>query len=202
MVCAITSRVSGEHGGCTTGVGSCCAWAWIPEQQGILCVHQLREGFKEERTACINRIRGLLAEFGVVLPQSLRALPPHLHDILEDASNDIAGTARIALQRALMHWQELDEHLHWCEQRITTHCKEDAQVQRAVPPSRAWGNSLHQRRSPLWATSGSLRTVHSLPPGLDWHLGKTSAGPIQVPLPNKAIVACALCWCKGPRPQR
>lgn len=38
------------------------------EQQGILCVHRLREGFKEERTACINRIRGLLAEFGIVLP--------------------------------------------------------------------------------------------------------------------------------------
>jgi transposase len=38
-------------------------------QQGMLCVHRLREGLKEERTACINRIRGLLAEFGVVMPQ-------------------------------------------------------------------------------------------------------------------------------------
>jgi transposase len=27
-------------------------------QQGILCVHRLREGLKEERTSCINRIRG------------------------------------------------------------------------------------------------------------------------------------------------
>ena len=74
-----------------------------PEQQGILCVHRLREGFKEERTACINRIRGLLAEFGIVLPQSPRGLRTYLHDILEDASNDLAGAARIALQRALMH---------------------------------------------------------------------------------------------------
>lgn len=74
-----------------------------PEQQGILCVHRLREGFKEERTACINRIRGLLAEFGVMLQQSPRALRTHLHDILEDTTNDIARTARIALQRALMH---------------------------------------------------------------------------------------------------
>ena len=37
-------------------------------QQGMLCVHRLREGLKEERTACINRIRGLLGEFGFVLP--------------------------------------------------------------------------------------------------------------------------------------
>src|SRR5205085_92790 len=37
-------------------------------QQGMLCVHRLREGLKEERSACMNRIHGLLAEFGVVLP--------------------------------------------------------------------------------------------------------------------------------------
>ena len=86
----------------------------------------------EERTACIKRIREMLAEFGIVLPQSPRGLRTYLHDILEDATNDIAGAARIALQRALMHWQELDEHLHWCEQRIAAHCKEDAQVQRAA----------------------------------------------------------------------
>lgn len=102
------------------------------DQQGMLCVHRLREGFKEERTACINRIRGLLAEFGIVLPQSPRVLRSHLHDILEDASNEIAGTARLALHQALAHWQELDAHIHWCEQRINTHYKDDDQVQRAA----------------------------------------------------------------------
>ena len=39
------------------------------EQQSMLCIHRLREGFKTERTACINRIRGLLAEFGLVFAQ-------------------------------------------------------------------------------------------------------------------------------------
>jgi transposase len=34
------------------------------EQQSMLSVHRLREGFKADRTACINRIRGLLLEFG------------------------------------------------------------------------------------------------------------------------------------------
>ena len=36
------------------------------EQQGVMSLHRVREGFKEERTACINRIRGLLAEFALV----------------------------------------------------------------------------------------------------------------------------------------
>ena len=39
------------------------------DQQSMLCIHRLREGFKEESTACVNRIRGLLAEFGVVIAQ-------------------------------------------------------------------------------------------------------------------------------------
>ena len=39
------------------------------EQQAMLTLHRVRLGFVEERTATINRIRGLLAEFGVVLPQ-------------------------------------------------------------------------------------------------------------------------------------
>ena len=31
-------------------------------QQGVMSLHRIREGFKEDRTGCINRIRGVLAE--------------------------------------------------------------------------------------------------------------------------------------------
>ncbi len=101
-------------------------------QQGMLCVHRLREGFKEERVACINRIRGLLAEFGVVLPQSTQALRSHLSDVIEDASNDIAGMARLALQRAQEHWREIDSQVQWCDDRLSAHQKTDEQVRRAA----------------------------------------------------------------------
>lgn len=39
------------------------------EQQAVLTLHRVRYGFVEERTATINRMRGLMSEFGVVLPQ-------------------------------------------------------------------------------------------------------------------------------------
>lgn len=100
-------------------------------QQGMLCVHRLREGFKEERTACINRIRGLLAEFGIVFPQSPRALREHLPDVLEDASNEIASMARLVIQQAQQHWETLDERIKWCDERIAAHNRDDEQVQRA-----------------------------------------------------------------------
>ena len=40
-------------------------------QQIILCLHRTRQGFVEERTASYNRLRGLIAEFGIVLPQKV-----------------------------------------------------------------------------------------------------------------------------------
>lgn len=101
-------------------------------QQGMLCVHRLRESLKEDRTACINRIRGLLAEFGVVLPQKPAVLRQHLNDVLEDGSNDIPGMARLVMQRAQEHWRELEEHIQWCDERIAAHQKDDEQVQRAA----------------------------------------------------------------------
>jgi transposase len=101
-------------------------------QQGVLCLHRLREAYKEERTACISRIRGLLSEFGLVFAQGPKALCEALAATLEDATNELPGLARMALDRAFAHWRELDEQIAWCDARIARHVKEDAQAQRAV----------------------------------------------------------------------
>jgi transposase len=102
------------------------------EQQSMLCVHRLREGIKEDRTACINRIRGLLGEFGLVFPQSPRALQSVLSEVLEDAGNELGALARLTLQRAQAQWHELDEHMAWCDERIATHAKNNAAVRTAA----------------------------------------------------------------------
>jgi transposase len=98
------------------------------EQQSMLCVHRLREGLKADRTACINRIRGLLAEFGLVFPQSPRALQEVLSAVIEDAANEMGTLARLSLQRAQAQWRELDEHLAWCDERIAAHRKDNDAV--------------------------------------------------------------------------
>jgi len=51
---------------------------------------------------------------------------------VEDASNDIAGMARLVLQRAQEHWRELEAYIQWCDERIAAHQKDDEQVQRAA----------------------------------------------------------------------
>jgi transposase len=100
------------------------------EQQSLLCVHRLREGIKADRTACINRIRGLLLEFGIVVASGVRALQANLDDILEDASNELNGLARMTLVRAQSQWRELDEHLAWCDARLAAHAADNEDVQR------------------------------------------------------------------------
>lgn len=102
------------------------------EQQGQLAVHRLREGFKEERTALINRIRGLLTEFGLVFPQSPEALRSVLADVIEDASNELPGVARLGLQRAHLHWIDLDVQIAWCDERIAAHVRSDERAKRAA----------------------------------------------------------------------
>jgi transposase len=102
------------------------------EQQGRLAVHRLREGFKEERTALINRVRGLLAEFGLVFVQGPDALRGVLAEVLEDAGNELPGVARLALQRAHGHWIEIDEEIAWCDQRIAEHVRADARAKKAA----------------------------------------------------------------------
>ena len=101
------------------------------EQQSMLCVHRLREGVKADRTACINRIRGLLLEFGVAVPTGVKALSATLDDILEDASNELNGLARVTLQRAQAQWRELDAHLMWCDERLAAHEQNNDDVKRA-----------------------------------------------------------------------
>jgi transposase len=41
------------------------------EQQGVLAMHRVRQGFVKARTAQGNQIRGLLAEFGIIVPQGI-----------------------------------------------------------------------------------------------------------------------------------
>jgi transposase len=96
-----------------------------PEQQGVLAVHRLREAYKTERTAVINTIRGLCAESGVVFPQGPEELRRGISDALEDAANELTSLARRALQRAHLHWLEIELQLAWCDEQIGIHARQD-----------------------------------------------------------------------------
>lgn len=102
------------------------------EQQGVMSLHRVREGFKEERTACINRIRGVLAEHGLVFGKSPKALRERLGDVLEDADNELSGRARLVLQQAYEHWRTLDAQMRWCDRQVGQHVRSSPEARRAA----------------------------------------------------------------------
>jgi transposase len=74
----------------------------------------------------------LLAEFGLVFAQRPEVLRAALSDVIEDASNELGGVARMALQRAHLHWIELECHIAWCDERIAMHVRSDMQAKAAA----------------------------------------------------------------------
>lgn len=102
------------------------------QQQGVMALHCIRQGLKEERTACTNRIRGVLAEFGLVYGKSPKVLRAALPEVLEDAGNELGGLARLALQQALEHWRALDERMQWCDHEISQHVRNSEAAKRAA----------------------------------------------------------------------
>ncbi len=77
------------------------------EQQALLTLHRVRQGFIAERTALINRIRGLLAEFGVVLAQ--RSPVVRRHSLA--AAENLPVLARRAIEDLCAHLRTLDERI-------------------------------------------------------------------------------------------
>jgi transposase len=84
------------------------------EQQAVLSLHRVRQGFVEERTATVNRIRGLLSEFGLVLPQKTIAVRRGLPGLLER----LPELARQALTDLYAHLSLLDERIRDYERQI------------------------------------------------------------------------------------
>jgi len=73
------------------------------EQQSVLALHRVRQGFIKARTAQANQIRGLLGEFGLVVPQGIGYITQRVPALLERAAGDLPGAFRQLIGRLLEH---------------------------------------------------------------------------------------------------
>jgi transposase len=88
------------------------------EQQAVLALHRARQGFVKARTAQANQIRGLLAEYGIVVPQGISHIAKRVPILLEDADNDLPGAFRQLLQRLVEHLKQIDRQVGELEGQI------------------------------------------------------------------------------------
>jgi len=97
-------------------------------QQAQLSVHRVRQGFIEQRTGTINRIRGLLSEFGIVLPLKAATVRREATACLEE----LPGWANITIGDLLSELHHLDERIAAYDRHIAQIAREDARARQLM----------------------------------------------------------------------
>lgn len=100
------------------------------EQQAILSVHRARQGFVKARTAQANQIRGLLAEFGIVLSQGVSSVIKRVPEVLEDGENGLPSLLRQLIERLTSNLKEMDRQVKELEKQIQQWHRENEASQR------------------------------------------------------------------------
>ena len=100
------------------------------EQQAALCVHRLRQGVTEERTAMINRLRGLLTEFGVVAPLSPEKLRRELARCQDPDDPRLPATERQLVADEVTALDQLDVRLAGYAEKVAAQADESEVAQR------------------------------------------------------------------------
>jgi transposase len=100
------------------------------EQQAILSVHRARQGFVKARTAQANQIRGLLAEYGIAIPQGISHIARRVPEIIEDGETELPGSFRLLIQRLVDHLKALDRQVGELETEIQCWHRDNAPSQK------------------------------------------------------------------------
>ena len=95
------------------------------EQQSQMALHTVRSGLVKQRTALSNQIRGLLAEFGLVLPKGLAQLRQRLPVLLQEQDNELTDVMRQLLALLGQQLHQLDEPIGLLERQIRQYARRD-----------------------------------------------------------------------------
>lgn len=98
------------------------------KQQQRLAWHRLREGWKAERTALFNRIRGLLTEFGIVVEVGAAKIRRELAEM--EGDDAYPQNIRLMAHSVLGQIASLDQRMAECEQQIARQSKVDPVAKR------------------------------------------------------------------------
>ena len=95
------------------------------EQQDILVMHRIRERMVTQKTALINQIRGLLAEFGIVIKGGAKNLITELPFVLEAAENGLSPLGREQFHLLYQELISMDQRLQAQSDKIESLAKQN-----------------------------------------------------------------------------
>jgi transposase len=88
------------------------------DQQDIQSLHRIRELVLKDRTALVNQIRGLLAEYGFVMPQGMASVRRQLPEILANQDNELTGMSRELFADLYQQFLVLNQRVSGYDRRI------------------------------------------------------------------------------------
>lgn len=102
------------------------------EQQDIQSLHRIRSQAVARRTALANQIRGLLMEYGVIIPKGISYVRKEIPLILENAENELTFMFREMLSELYDEMVHLDERIRKLECKLETICSQNNDCQRLL----------------------------------------------------------------------
>jgi transposase len=98
------------------------------EAQAMLAVHTMRRGLTMERTALLNRVRGLLSEFGIWIGRGPTRILGALPALIDDER--LPTRVRLVLRQVREQVALLEAQIKAADLEIHTHAKQDDNVRR------------------------------------------------------------------------
>ncbi len=89
------------------------------EQQDIQAQHRIRQDLIDQRTAKVNQIRGLVAEYGIVAPVGISQLRRALPVWFDNQDSRLSENFQISLGYLMDDLSYLDERVNQVDERIT-----------------------------------------------------------------------------------
>ncbi len=102
------------------------------EQQDIQSLHRIRSQAVARRTAQANQIRGLLTEYGIIIPQGISSVRQQLPLILEDVDNQLTHLFKELLLGLYEEMTHLDQRIKALEVKLETLCAQNEDCQRLL----------------------------------------------------------------------
>lgn len=103
-----------------------------PDQQAVLLVHRVRKALVNEQNRLANQLRGLLAEFGIVLPKGLHLLKRDWPTMRQRDAERVPQLTWTELDAQYRRLTELHEMILAYDRKIEAHVRRDPRAQRLV----------------------------------------------------------------------
>lgn len=122
------------------------------EQQDIQSLIRMRRLLVTERTRFVNQIRGLISEYGIIMPKGKASFTKTIPEILEDSDNQLSPILRELLANQYERYLYIDEQIKWFDDKLNHTIKQFDNAKRLM--SIPGFGTLTSQAVAVWLGSG------------------------------------------------